>query len=57
MFSEESVVSAVMSAIQPEQLDPRRDKIGLYLWGTVVWFALIFLGALVLIVAGNTAML
>lgn len=45
-----------MSVARREQLDPRQDELGLYLWGTVVWFVLLFAGAALLIYAGNTMM-
>lgn len=44
-----------MSEAEYEQLDPRQDEIGLYLWGTIGWFVLLFLGAAILIFAGHSA--
>lgn len=46
-----------MSVVQREQLDPRQDELGLYLWGTVVWFVLLFVGTALLIYAGHTILL
>jgi len=35
------------------QLDPRKDQLGLYLWGTVVWFLVLAISALALIYFGH----
>lgn len=35
------------------QLDPRKDRLGLYLWSTVVWHLLIVLGTVLLVVGGR----
>lgn len=36
-----------------QELDPRNDRLGLYLWGTIVWHLLILLGTVLLVVAGR----
>lgn len=36
-----------------DELDPRQDRLGLYLWGTIVWHLLIVFGTAVLIVGGS----
>lgn len=39
--------------VPPGQLDPRKDRLGLYLWGTIVWHLLIVLGTVLLILGGR----
>lgn len=32
---------------------PRHDRLGLYLWGTIVWLLLILLGTVLLVIGGD----
>lgn len=38
------------------QLDPRQDRLGLYLWGTLLWHLLLLTGATILIVVGGAVL-
>lgn len=42
-----------MSVDRPEHIDPRRDLVALYTWGTLGWFVLLFIGATMLLAVGK----
>lgn len=42
-----------MTGLEYHELDPREDLIGLYVWGTVGWFVMLFIGTTILVFLGN----